>query len=137
MASNDVVGALYYKVVLDPRGFAKGAAVVKSEQDLITRAVKATTSDFQRLQAELDAIGERSVKASEQERAILGKYQKQIISDMEDIIDLEKERADQAAKQKVLAEEKKVLNAMQESLDKAKERKKIQKQLADEQVREA
>ena len=137
MASNDVVGALYYKVVLDPRGFAKGAAVVKSEQDLITRALKATTSDYDRLQAELEAVGERAAKAGAVERAVLEKYKKQIISDMEDIINLEKERADQAAKQKVLAEEKKVLNAMQESLDKAKERKKIQKQLADEQVREA
>lgn len=137
MASNDVVGALYYKVVLDPKGFAKGAAVVKSEQDLITRALKATTSDYDRLQAELEAVGERAAKAGAVERAVLEKYKKQIISDMEDIIKLEKERADEAAKQKVLAEEKKVLNAMQESLDKAKERKKIQKQLADEQVREA
>lgn len=137
MASNDVVGALYYKVVLDPKGFAKGASVIKSEQDLITRALKATTSDYDRLQAELEAVGERAAKAGAVERAVLEKYQKQIISDMEDIINLEKERADQAAKQKVLAEEKKVLNAMQESLDKAKERKKIQKQLADEQVREA
>lgn len=137
MASNDVVGALYYKVVLDPKGFAKGASVIKSEQDLITRALKATTSDYDRLQAELEAVGERAAKAGAVERAVLEKYKKQIISDMEDIIKLEKERADEAAKQKVLAEEKKVLNAMQESLDKAKERKKIQKQLADEQVREA
>jgi hypothetical protein len=96
VASNDVVGALYYKVVLDPKGFAKGASVIKSEQDLITRALKATTSDYDRLQAELEAVGERAAKAGAVERAVLEKYQKQIISDMEDIIKLEKERAKEA-----------------------------------------
>ena len=137
MASNDVVGALYYKVVLDPKGFAKGASVIKSEQDLITRALKATTSDYDRLQAELEAVGERLAKAGAVERAVLEKYQKQIISDMEDIIKLEKERADEAAKQKVLAEEKKVLDAIKETEKAAEEMRKKQKQLADEAVRTA
>ncbi len=149
MASNDVVGALYYKVVLDPKGFAKGASVIKSEQDLITRALKATTSDYDRLQAELEAVGERAAKAGAVERAVLEKYQKQIISDMEDIIKLEEERAKEAkeaadavikAKEDEadaikeinrLEEERKGIDAMQKSINKIKEKKKLVEGLAE------
>ena len=47
------VGALYYEVVLDPRGFARGATQVKKEQDLLVRAVQGTTSRMDRLRAEV------------------------------------------------------------------------------------
>lgn len=137
MASNDVIGALYYKVVLDPRGFARGAATVKSEQDLIARAIKSSVSDFAKLQAELDAIGDRAVKASEQERKILGDYQKQIISQMEGIVDKEKELEKIAEENKRAEAEKEVLANLQKVLDKKKEAKKIAQDLADVQVAEA
>lgn len=136
MASNDVIGALYYKVVLDPRGFARGAATVKSEQDLISRAIKSSVSDFDKLQAELDAIGDRSVKASEQERKILGDYQKQIISQMEGIADKEKELEKIAEENKRAEAEKEVLANLQKVLDKKKEAKKIAQDLADVQIAE-
>lgn len=136
MASNDVIGALYYKVVLDPRGFARGAATVKSEQDLIARAIKSSVSDFAKLQAELDAIGDRAVKASEQERKILGDYQKQIISQMEGIVDKEKELEKIAEENKRAEAEKEVLANLQKVLDKKKEAKKIAQDLADVQIAE-
>ena len=136
MASNDVIGALYYKVVLDPRGFARGAATVKSEQDLIARAIKSSVSDFDKLQAELDAIGDRAVKASEQERKILGDYQKQIISQMEGIVDKEKELEKIAEENKRAEAEKEVLANLQKVLDKKKEAKKIAQDLADVQIAE-
>jgi tape measure domain-containing protein len=136
VASNDVIGALYYKVVLDPRGFARGAATVKSEQDLIARAIKSSVSDFAKLQAELDAIGDRAVKASEQERKILGDYQKQIISQMEGIVDKEKELEKIAEENKRAEAEKEVLANLQKVLDKKKEAKKIAQDLADVQISE-
>lgn len=107
MAGNDVVGALYYKVVLDPRGYAKGVTKVKSEQDLLVRALKSSYTELDRLQAELDAIGARYLKAKEEERKILRDYQREIIEQMEAIFDAEEKLAKQA-------EEKKAAEAAEE-----------------------
>jgi tape measure domain-containing protein len=107
MAGNDVVGALYYKVVLDPRGFAKGVTSVKSEQDVLSRAIKSSVSEFDRLQAELDAIGSMYIKSKEEHRKELQVAQAEIIKQMEAII----EKKEQMAK---LDEEKKAAKAAEE-----------------------
>ena len=136
MASNDVIGALYYKVVLDPRGFAKGAATVKSEQDLIARAIKSTTSEFDRLQAELELIGERAVKASEQERKILGDYQKQIIGQMDDILNKEKELERIAEENKQAEAAKKHKEELKKIAQEKKKQEREAKRLADAEIAE-
>ena len=130
MAGNDVVGALYYKVVLDPRGYAKGVTKVKSEQDLLVRALKSSYTELDRLQAELDAIGARYLKAKEEERKILRDYQREIIEQMEAIFDAEEKAAQQAEEKKAAEAAKEELDAIQLVLDKHKEKQKLIEELA-------
>jgi len=52
MAGNRV-GALYYEVILNPKGFADGAGLVMSQQRLLKKAAKDTLKPHQALQAEL------------------------------------------------------------------------------------
>jgi chromosome segregation ATPase len=130
MAGNDVVGALYYKVVLDPRGYAKGVTKVKSEQDLLVRALKSSYTELDRLQAELDAIGARYLKAKEEERKILRDYQREIIEQMEAIFDAEEKAAKQAEEKTAEKAAKEEADAIQLVLDKHKEKQKLIDELA-------
>jgi tape measure domain-containing protein len=93
MASNDRVGALYYEVILDPRGFSRGASEVVREQNVMMRALQATVTTEQKLEAELIAIQKQMVEASGQELAILTEYQKKIREQLEDIERSKKEAA--------------------------------------------
>lgn len=52
MAGNRV-GALYYEVILNPKGFSEGAMLVMSQQRLLSKAAKDTITPYQSLQAEL------------------------------------------------------------------------------------
>ena len=52
MAANRV-GALYYEVMLNPRGFSEGANVVVSQQRMLKKAAKDTITPHEALQAEL------------------------------------------------------------------------------------
>jgi len=52
MAGNRV-GALYYEVILNPKGFSDGAMLVMSQQRLLSKAAKDTITPYQSLQAEL------------------------------------------------------------------------------------
>ena len=137
MAGNDVVGALYYKVVLDPRGYAKGVTQVKSEQAVLARAISSSVSDFDRLQAELDAIGAMYIKSSEEHRQVLQAAQAEIIRQMEEIVDAE-ERAAQIAEQNKAAEaEKEQVNAIQRTMNKIEEKNDLIQQLAEIQEKTA
>jgi tape measure domain-containing protein len=130
MAGNDVVGALYYKVVLDPRGFAKGVTSVKSEQDVLSRAIKSSVSEFDRLQAELDAIGSMYIKSKEEHRKELQVAQAEIIKQMEELIAVEEEAAKLAEEKKFKQQAKEEADAIQLVLDKHKEKQKLIDELA-------
>jgi tape measure domain-containing protein len=137
MAGNDVVGALYYKVVLDPRDYAKGVTQVKSEQAVLARAISSSVSDFDRLQAELDAIGAMYIKSSEEHRQVLQAAQAEIIRQMEELVDAE-ERAAQIAEQNKAAEaEKEQVDAIQRTMDKIEEKNDLIQQLAQIQEKTA
>jgi hypothetical protein len=125
MAGNDVVGALYYKVVLDPRGFAKGVTSVKSEQDVLSRAIKSSVSEFDRLQAELDAIGSMYIKSKEEHRKVLQAAQAEIIKQMEELIAVEEKAAKLAEEKKFKQQAKEEADAIQLVLDKHKEKQKL------------
>ena len=130
MAGNDVVGALYYKVVLDPRGFAKGVTSVKSEQDVLSRAIKSSVSEFDRLQAELDAIGSMYIKSKEEHRKVLQAAQAEIIKQMEEIIAVEEKAAKLAEEKEFKQKAKEEADAIQLVLDKHKEKQKLIDELA-------
>ena len=130
MAGNDVVGALYYKVVLDPRGFAKGVTSVKSEQDVLSRAIKSSVSEFDRLQAELDAIGSMYIKSKEEHRKVLQAAQAEIIKQMEEIIAVEEKAAKLAEEKKFKQQAKEEADAIQLVLDKHKQKQKLIDELA-------
>jgi tape measure domain-containing protein len=130
MAGNDVVGALYYKVVLDPRGFAKGVTSVKSEQDVLSRAIKSSVSEFDRLQAELDAIGSMYIKSKEEHRKVLQAAQAEIIKQMEELIEVEEKAAKLAEEKKFKQQAKEEADAIQLVLDKHKEKQKLIDELA-------
>ena len=128
MAGNDVVGALYYKVVLDPRDYAKGVTQVKSEQAVLARAISSSVSDFDRLQAELDAIGAMYIKSSEEHRQVLQAAQAEIIRQMEEIVDAEEKAAKIAEQNKAAEAEKEQLDAIQLTMDKLKEKESLVEQ---------
>ena len=130
MAGNDVVGALYYKVVLDPRGFAKGVTSVKSEQDVLSRAIKSSVSEFDRLQAELDAIGSMYIKSKEEHRKVLQAAQAEIIKQMEELIAVEEKAAKLAEEKEFKQKAKEEADAIQLVLDKHKEKQKLIDELA-------
>ena len=79
MAGKDRIGALYYEVILDPKGYAKGAASVKKEEDLLVRAVKSTVSKYEQVEAELKAVIDASLKAEGEKRDLLRRYAKDLI----------------------------------------------------------
>ncbi len=85
MASNDRVGALYYEVILDPRGFARGASIVKQEQNVLVRAVQSTVSEQDRIKAELIAVAKQMRIATGDELKLLIKYKRQLVEQHNDI----------------------------------------------------
>lgn len=106
MAGKDRIGALYYEVILDPRGFAKGVTSVKADADLLVRAVQGTTSELARIDAELDAVIKRSLNASGEERDILRSYALQLMQDKRDLIKSEQDAEEAAAAEAVAREER-------------------------------
>ncbi len=102
MAGKDRIGALYYEVILDPKGYARGAASVKKEEDLLVRAVKKTTNKMQEIEAELKAVVKASLKAEGEKRKLLRGYAKELLKDKKKLIAEEK-----AAKDAAVADDKK------------------------------
>ena len=105
MAGKDRIGALYYEVILDPRGFAKGVTSVKADADLLVRAVQNTTGELQRIDAELQAVIQRSLNASGQERDILRSYALQLMQDKKEYLQKEKDAKDAAAAANIARQE--------------------------------
>lgn len=130
MAGQDVVGALYYKVVLDPRGYAKGVTQVKSEQAVLARAINSSVSEFDRLQAELDAIGAMYLKSKEEHRKVLQAAQAEIIKQMEELVDAEEKAARLAEDKKVKEQAEEEINALQLVMNKHKQKTKLIEGLA-------
>jgi len=85
MAGNDRVGALYYEVILDPRGFARGASVVKNEQNVLVRAVQRTVSEQDKIRAELIAVQRQMRVSSGEELALLRRYRNELVNTYNDI----------------------------------------------------
>lgn len=86
MASKDRVGALYYEVILDPRKFARGATRVRAEQDAIARAIRASTTPFDRLQAEIDATQAAFMKSTGRTKVALLRYKQQLVRDYNEMV---------------------------------------------------
>lgn len=99
MAGNDRVGALYYEVILDPRGFARGASVVKNEQNVLVRAVQKTVSEQDKIKAELIAIQKQMTNATGEELALLRRYKGELINTYREISRKRREAAREAARE--------------------------------------
>lgn len=108
MAKNDRVGALYYEVILDPRGFARGAAKTRAEQNLLTRAIKSSTDEITHAKAEMDAIARRLAKASRAEKEFLVPYYFELEKRIKNITAAKKEQADKAALARQIQAEKRL-----------------------------
>ena len=85
MASNDRIGALYYEVVLDPRGFARGASQVKKEQDLLERAVRSTATRTDEISAEMAQVEKIRANATGKELEVLNDYYEKLQQELRDI----------------------------------------------------
>jgi len=105
MAGKDRIGALYYEVILDPRGFARGVTSVKADADLLTRAVQGTTSEIARIDAELQATIQRSLNASGKERDILRSYSMELIQNKKDYYKKEQDARDAASAANIARQE--------------------------------
>jgi len=97
MAGNDRVGALYYEVILDPRGFARGASAVKNEQNVLVRAVQKTVSEQDKIKAELIAVQKQMRVSSGEEVALLKRYRDELVETYNDISRAKVEANRQAA----------------------------------------
>jgi len=97
MAGKDRIGALYYEVILDPKGFARGAASVKREEDMLVRAVKSTTTALDSITAEIKGVIDASLKAEGEKRDLLRRYAKQLLADKKAMIQEEQDAKDAAA----------------------------------------
>ena len=97
MAGKDRIGALYYEVILDPKGFAKGAASVKREEDMLVRAVKSTTTALDSINAEIKGVIDASLKAEGEKRDLLRRYAQQLLADKKAMIQEEQDAKDAAA----------------------------------------
>jgi len=108
MAKGDRVGALYYEVILDPRGFARGAAKTKTEQELLVRAIKSGTDEVSKIKAEMEAISRRIMKGTREEKSILVPYYQQLEGRLKAIADAKELAAKQKLAERQLTAEKRL-----------------------------
>lgn len=116
MAKGDRVGALYYEVILDPRGFARGAAKTKHEQEILTRAIKSSITEIDHWKAEQIAISKRLAKATAEERAILEPYYDSLTKKIRRATKAREEEAEEARKARVIEAKRRLFTAQQKGL---------------------